>query len=101
VPVSLENLPQIDGDWMFLGALGTGSTGGVAQSAADLTAARQAVRAARETPGFTRLRAVRRGRVVPVDGSAWTSAGGPLAENVVLDDVARTLAAGPAAAGIS
>lgn len=92
VPISLENLRQIDGDWMFLGALGTGAVGGVAEAAADLAAAREALRTARDTPGFTRLKAVRAGRVVPVDGSAWTSAGGPLAERVVLDDVARNLA---------
>jgi iron complex transport system substrate-binding protein len=97
VPISLENLDQIDGDWMFLGALGTGSTGGVADEPADVTAARTALRNARDTPGFTRLRAVREQHVVPVDGSAWTSAGGPLAERVVLDDIARTLAAGAAA----
>lgn len=92
VPISLENLRQIDGDWMFLGALGTGSSGGVSDTPADLTAAREALRTARDTPGFTRLRAVEAGHVVPVDGSAWTSAGGPLAERVVLDDVARNLA---------
>lgn len=91
VPISLENLRQIDGDWMFLGALGTGAAGGVSETPADLTAAREALRAARDTPGFTRLRAVRAGQVVPVDGSAWTSAGGPLAERVVVDDVARAL----------
>lgn len=93
VPISLENLDRIDGDWMFFGALGTGSTGGVAETPADLRAAREALRAARDTPGFTRLGAVAAGRVVPVDGSAWTSAGGPLAERVVLDDVARAMAA--------
>ncbi|HWI72044.1 MAG TPA: iron-siderophore ABC transporter substrate-binding protein [Baekduia sp.] len=93
VPISLENLRQIDGDWMFLGALGTGATGGVADTPADLTAARDALRTARDTPGFTRLRAVRDDHVVPVDGSAWTSAGGPLAERVVLDDVAHALGA--------
>jgi len=93
VPISLERLDLIDGDWIFLGALGTGSTGGVADADADVAASRAALRNARETPGFTRLRAVRAGRVVPVDGSAWTSAGGPLAEATVLDDVERTLAA--------
>jgi iron complex transport system substrate-binding protein len=91
VPISLENLRAIDGDWMFLGALGNGSPGGVAKTPADLTAAREALRTARDTPGFTRLNAVREGHVVPVDGSAWTSAGGPLAERVVVDDVARAL----------
>ncbi|WP_445148777.1 iron-siderophore ABC transporter substrate-binding protein [Baekduia sp. Peel2402] len=93
VPISLENLQQIDGDWMFLGALGTGAVGGVAEGSADLKAAREALKNARETPGFTRLKAVRAGHVVPVDGSAWTSAGGPIAERVVVDDVARALGA--------
>ncbi len=93
VPISLENLRQIDGDWMFLGALGTGSVGGVSEAAADLEAAREALRTARDTPGFTRLKAVREDHVVPVDGSAWTSAGGPIAERVVVDDVARALGA--------
>ena len=93
VPISLENLRQIDGDWMFLGALGTGSAGGVSDTPADLKAAVEALKNARETPGFTRLKAVRDDHVVPVDGSAWTSAGGPIAERVVVDDVARALGA--------
>jgi iron complex transport system substrate-binding protein len=91
VPVSLERLDAIDGDWIFLGALGTGATGGVADTPADVRAARAALRTARDTPGFGALRAVRAGHVVPVDGSAWTSAGGPLAAGVVLDDVQREL----------
>jgi iron complex transport system substrate-binding protein len=93
VPISLENLRQIDGDWIFLGALGTGAVGGVSDAPADLQAARQAIENARDTPGFTRLKAVREDHVVPVDGSAWTSAGGPIAERVVVDDVARALGA--------
>jgi iron complex transport system substrate-binding protein len=91
VPISLENLPDIDGDWMFLGALGTGAVGGVADAPADLQAAREAIENARDTPGFTRLKAVREDHVVPVDGSAWTSAGGPIAERQVVDDVAQAL----------
>jgi iron complex transport system substrate-binding protein len=67
----------LDGDWLFLAAT------------------REALRAARATPGFTRLRAVRDGHVVRVDGSAWTSAGGPLAERVIVNDVARALDAAP------
>lgn len=94
VPVSLENLDAIDADWMFLGALGTGATGGVSEVPADVAAARDALRLARQTPGFSELRSVRAGHVVAVDGSAWTSAGGVLAAGVVLDDVERTLASG-------
>jgi iron complex transport system substrate-binding protein len=95
VPISLENLRDIDGDWIFFGALGTGAVGGVSDTPADVQAAREAIRTARDTPGFTRLKAVRAGHVVAVDGSAWTSAGGPIAERVVVDDVARALAAEP------
>lgn len=92
-PISLENLDQLDGDWMFFGALGNGgASGGVSDTSADLAAARQAVEWAEDTPGFTRLKAHRNDRIVPVDGSAWTSAGGYLAEQTVLDDVERELA---------
>lgn len=95
VPVSLERLEDLDGDWIFFGALGAGGAeGGVSETPADVAAARQAIANARQTPGFQRLRAVRAGHVVPVDGSAWTSAGGMLAEQVVVDDVERTLATG-------
>lgn len=90
VPISLQDLRDIDGDWIFLGAPGTGSAG---DAPADAKAARHAIRTARATPGFTRLKAVRAGHLVAVDGSAWTSAGGPIAERVVVDDVARALAA--------
>lgn len=88
VPISLEDLKPIDGDWMFLGAPGNGPAGGSSEAAA-----REALEDARDTPGFARLKAVREDHVVPVDGSAWTSAGGPIAERVVVDDVARSLGA--------
>jgi iron complex transport system substrate-binding protein len=92
VPVSLERIEALDADWMFFGSLGAGGpAGGVADTPADLASARQALRYARDTPGFTGLKAVRSGHVVPVDGSVWTSAGGYLAEQVVLDDVERAL----------
>lgn len=96
VPVSLEELEQIDGDWIFFGALGGGSAdaGGV-DTPADVESARTAIEYAKDTPGFTRLKAVKAGHVVPVDGSAWTSAGGPIAAGVIVDDVQRTLGAAP------
>ncbi len=92
VPVSLEELEKIDGDWIFFGALGGGGVdaGGV-DTPADVESARDAIETARETPGFSRLKAVQANHVVPVDGSAWTSAGGPIAANVIVDDVARNL----------
>lgn len=95
VPVNYEELELLDGDWMFFGALGAGGpSGGVTEGPADIESAREAIRYATETPGFTRLRAYTNGRVIPVDGSAWTSAGGYLAQLVVLDDVERHLATG-------
>lgn len=98
VPISLEQLDVIDGDWLFLGALGAGGpSGGAVDDPAGVAASRAAIAEARRTPGFTDLRAVEEGHVVPVDGSAWTSAGGVLAEEVVLDDVERTLVPGGAA----
>ena len=94
VPVSLEELEQIDGDWIFFGALGGGGpdAGGV-DTPADVASAKIAIETAKDTPGFTRLKAFKAGHVVPVDGSAWTSAGGPLAADVIVDDVQRTLGA--------
>ena len=95
VPVSLENLDQLDGDWLFFASLGAGGAGpGSAPGSAGVRASQVALELASETRSFRTLRAYRERRVVPVDGSAWTSAGGLLAEQVVLDDVERSLAAG-------
>lgn len=92
VPVSLEEIEKLDADWIFFGALGAGSAeAGSVDMPADAASSETAIRTAEDTPGFTRLKAVRAGHVVPVDGSAWTSAGGVLAADVVLGDVARTL----------
>jgi iron complex transport system substrate-binding protein len=97
VPVSLEKIDALDGDWIFFGALGSGGAGGgVSETPADVASAKKAISYAKDTPGFTDLKAYKAGRIVPVDGSAWTSAGGYLAEQVVLDDVERTLAGGAA-----
>lgn len=92
VPVSLEQLEDIDADWIFFGALGAGGPdGGAVDAPADVSSAKAAIAAAGDTPGFDDLKASRADHVIPVDGSAWTSAGGPLAARVVVDDVARTL----------
>ncbi|MEV7232368.1 iron-siderophore ABC transporter substrate-binding protein [Polymorphospora sp. NPDC051019] len=97
-PVSRENLDQLDADWMFFGTLGgaTSPEGGNTGSAADVGRAASAAMLdnAVQTPGFTALRAYRDQRIVPVDGSAWTSAGGPLAATVILTDVAGAMTAG-------
>jgi iron complex transport system substrate-binding protein len=93
VPVSLENLDQLDGDWLFFASLGAGGAGpGSTPGEAGVRASTAALELASESRSFRTLRAYRARRVVPVDGSAWTSAGGLLAEHVVLDDVERSLA---------
>lgn len=78
-PVSLERLDAIDGDWLFLGALGDKAAGdkGLAEATA--------------VPNFTKLKAVGKHHVVVVDGSAWNSSGGPLAAQAVLTDVEQAL----------
>ena len=73
--LSLESLDLLDADWLVVGTLaGTGE-------AAD------ALNQARDTPAFQQLGAVKAGQMAPVDGSLWTSVGGPLAAMQVIDDV--------------
>ncbi|MEK8174911.1 hypothetical protein NKH77_55160 [Streptomyces sp. M19] len=78
-PVSLEKLATIDGDWLFLGTLGDKADG------------ERAYAEARKVPNFTRLKAEKKGHVVIIEGSAWNSAGGPLAARTVLADVTKAL----------
>jgi len=78
-PVSLEKLSTIDGDWLFFGTLGDRADG------------EKAYAAARKVPNFSRLNVEKKGHVVVVEGSAWNSAGGPLAARIVLDDVTKAL----------
>jgi iron complex transport system substrate-binding protein len=91
-PVSLENLQDIDADYLFFGTLGGSSVdnpqaGGVADSAA----ADKALASALDAPGFTQLKAYRDDHVIAVDGSAWTSTGGPILMNRIIDDVQKAL----------
>ncbi|USQ85076.1 ABC transporter substrate-binding protein [Streptomyces phaeoluteigriseus] len=79
-PVSLEKLSTIDGDWLFFGTLGDEADG------------EKAYVEARKVPNFSRLKAEQAGHVVVVEGSAWNSAGGPLAAGIVLDDLTAALA---------
>lgn len=74
-PLSLETLGVIDTDWAFLGTL---------QSEGDAVDAFEAVK---ENPLFQALDVVKNNHVVFVDGSLWTSSGGPLAVMLVLDNV--------------
>lgn len=74
-PLSLEDLGQIDADWIFIGTLATEGD------------AVDAMQEAIETPLFQQLGAVQNGQLVFIDGSLWTSIGGPIAALKVLDDV--------------
>lgn len=78
-PVSLEKLSTIDGDWLFFGTLGDQADG------------EKAYAEARKVPNFSKLNVEKKGHVVVVQGSAWNSAGGPLAARIVLDDVTKAL----------
>ncbi len=72
-PLSLENLSQVDGDWLFLATLNEDG--------------RKALEAAKQSPAFARLNVVEQERVVPVDGQLWTSASGPIAAQAILDQL--------------
>lgn len=78
-PVSLEKLSTIDGDWLFFGTLGDRADG------------EKAYATAKKVPNFSKLKAEKEGHVVVVQGSAWNSAGGPLAAHIVLDDITKAL----------
>lgn len=80
VPVSLENIDRLDGDWMFLGTL--------TEDGPDV----RNLKKVEKTAAFKDLTAVQKGHVVAVDGSQWTSLGGPQAALGVLDDVRKALA---------
>ncbi len=91
-PVSLENLQDIDADYMFFGTLG-GSSVGNPNAGGDIgiDGAADALAEALDVPGFSELGAYRNDRIILVDGSAWTSTGGPLLMNRLIDDVLEAL----------
>jgi iron complex transport system substrate-binding protein len=91
-PVALENLQEIDADYIFFGTLGGSSVDNpTAGGDADTDAATQALSEAEAVPGFTQLNAYKTGHIIPVDGSAWTSTGGPLLMERLVDDVVKAL----------
>ena len=91
-PVSLENLAEIDADYMFFGTLGGSSVGNhQAGGRADLEGARSALIEAVKVPGFTSLVAYQQSHIILVDGSLWTSTGGPLLMGRIIDAVEEAL----------
>ncbi|MCL7929517.1 ABC transporter substrate-binding protein [Halomonas llamarensis] len=75
--LSLENLSQVDGDWLCLATLNEDG--------------QEALASAKQSRAFMRLDVVQRDQVVPVNGQLWTSANGPLAALAILDDVEAAL----------
>lgn len=91
-PVSLENLGDIDADHMFFGTLGGSSVGNAdAGGDSDAASAEKALAEAARVPGFASLTAYQAGQIYPVDGSLWTSTGGPLLMSRLVDSVLEVL----------
>ena len=83
-PVSLENIDQIDADWIFFGTLGKAS---VNNPSAGVEASAAALEEAKATVGFDSLGAVQANHVIPVDGSLWTSTGGYLLMDGIVSSI--------------
>ena len=75
---------------MFLGTLGGASQKNPnAQGTAGLQGAEEALNKAKETSGFTNLKAVKDDHVKVGDGSKWAAARGPLLLNGTIDSVKK------------
>ncbi|MEU7043612.1 iron-siderophore ABC transporter substrate-binding protein [Streptomyces varsoviensis] len=79
-PISDEDIKQIDADWLFIGTLAAKGKD------ADLFAA------LKKKPAYQQLGAVKDGHLTEIDGSKWTSLGGPLAAMSVLEDIQKAMA---------
>lgn len=87
-PVSLENIDQIDADWIFFGTLGKSSVNNPsAGGATGVEASAAALEEAKSTVGFDSLHAVQADHVIPVDGSLWTSTGGYLLMDGIVSSI--------------
>ncbi len=76
--ISLEQLSQIDTDWLLVATFNAEGD--------------QALAAAKQQPVFSQLRASQAGQVVPVSAQLWSSAYGPLAMQAMLADIAKLTA---------
>ncbi|WP_155724766.1 iron-siderophore ABC transporter substrate-binding protein [Stutzerimonas stutzeri] len=77
--LSLESLELLDADWLVIGTLATSGE------------AVEAMHQAEQTPAFRQLSAVQAKRFGAVDGSLWTSLGGPMAALQVIEDIEALL----------
>ena len=75
--ISQEALQTIDADYLFIGALNEEGTAVLETAVAN--------------PLFTALNAFQNDAVAVVDGAVWTTLGGPLAADSILDEVAGLL----------
>jgi iron complex transport system substrate-binding protein len=73
--LSLESLDLLDADWLVIGTLATSGE------------AVEALQQAEETPAFRQLSAIQAKRFAAVDGSLWTSLGGPMAALQIIKDI--------------
>lgn len=93
VPVSSENLPEIDADYIFFATLGGASQGNPdVEGDSGVAGAEKALKDAQKVPGWSNLSAVKADHVEPVDGSVWASTGGPILMTHLIDSVVKTLA---------
>ncbi|MCT8991470.1 iron-siderophore ABC transporter substrate-binding protein [Chelativorans sp. SCAU2101] len=76
--VTKERIPEMDGDRLFYFVYETGD-GDAEARAAEWT----------DEPLWKNLEAVKTGKVYPVDDAIWNTAGGVIAANLMLDDIAR------------
>ncbi|MFE2410733.1 ABC transporter substrate-binding protein [Kitasatospora sp. NPDC059408] len=77
--LSLEKLDEIDGDWLFLSTLTDDG--------------KSALKDVQSKPAYRELGAVKNNHAVTVDGSVWSTRGGPLAAGVVIEDITKALTA--------
>ncbi|WP_395293632.1 ABC transporter substrate-binding protein [Kitasatospora hibisci] len=77
--LSLEKINEIDGDWLFLSTLTDDG--------------KAALKDVQSKPAYQELGAVKNDHTVTVDGSVWSTRGGPLAADVVIGDIGKALGA--------
>ncbi|MFB7852099.1 ABC transporter substrate-binding protein [Streptomyces sp. NPDC056053] len=75
--LSLEKINEIDGDWLFLSTLTSDGE--------------QALKEVQSKAAYKELDAVKEGHVVTVNGSVWSTRGGPLAADEVVKDITEAL----------
>ncbi|MEL0636522.1 iron-siderophore ABC transporter substrate-binding protein [Marinomonas sp. TI.3.20] len=76
-PLDLKKLAKIDSNWLFLATPNVDS--------------KKALKTVEKTTVFTQINAIKKGHVIPVSSQVWTDSSGPIAANIVLDDIQNLL----------